>query len=95
MAGGEENGKAVGRGRGGDEAGLPKPLQGKIYYGSTWNQLVGLEEQGRGYIYGIVCVCWSRVKVQIVLLFRVPSVMVPLYLFKIHLKFVKKLIGHP
>lgn len=66
MAGGEENGKAVGRGRGGDEAGLPKPLQGKIYY---W---VNLESTGRTggarqrvYIYMelIVCVCWSTVKV--------------------------------
>lgn len=41
MAGGEENGKAVGRGRGGDEAGLLKPLQGTIYY------RVNLESVGR------------------------------------------------
>lgn len=41
------------------------PCKGKSTIESTWNLLVGLEEQGRGYIYMelIVCVCWSTVKV--------------------------------
>lgn len=58
MAGGEENGKAVGRGGGGDEAGLPKSLQGKIYY---WVNLESIGRTGgarqRVYIYGINCLC--------------------------------------
>lgn len=33
------------------------PCKGKSTIGSTWNQLAGLEEQGRGYIYGINCLC--------------------------------------